>query len=106
MAIHKILCCCGSGLGSSLIVHMNTEEVGSSLIVHMNTEEVVKKLGHPEIEVDHSTISDIHEGAADLFVVGGDLADFVNNIPDDKKIVLKNILDKNELEEKLKAHLG
>ena len=85
MAIHKILCCCGSGLGSSLIVHMNTEEV-------------VKKLGHPEIEVDHSTISDIHEGAADLFVVGGDLADFVNNIPDDKKIVLKNILDKNELE--------
>ncbi len=65
MAIHKILCCCGSGLGSSLIVHMNTEEV-------------VKKLG----------------------------ADFVNNIPDDKKIVLKNILDKNELEEKLKAHLG
>ena len=78
MAIHKILCCCGSGLGSSLIVHMNTEEV----------------------------ISDIHEGAADLFVVGGDLADFVNNIPDDKKIILKNILDKNELEEKLKAHLG
>lgn len=93
MTIHKILCCCGSGLGSSLIVHMNTEEV-------------VKKLGHPEIEVDHSTISDIHEGAADLFVVGGDLADFVNNVPDDKKIVLKNILDKNELEEKLKAYLG
>ena len=61
MAIRKIMCACGSGLGSSLIVHMNTEEI-------------VKKLGHPEIEVDHTTVSDINPTAADLFVVGGDLA--------------------------------
>ncbi|NLH91921.1 MAG: PTS sugar transporter subunit IIB [Atopobium sp.] len=93
MAIKKILCACGSGLGSSMIVHMNTEEI-------------LKKIGHPEVEVDHSTISDINPEAADLFVVGGDLADFVSNVPDEKKIILKNILDKNELEEKLKAHLG
>jgi PTS system ascorbate-specific IIB component len=72
----------------------------------MNTEEILKKIGHPEVEVDHSTISDINPEAADLFVVGGDLADFVSNVPDEKKIILKNILDKNELEEKLKAHLG
>ena len=93
MAIKKILCACGSGLGSSMIVHMNTEEI-------------LKKIGHPEVQVEHSTISDIHPEAADLFVVGGDLADFVSNVPDEKKIILKNILDKNELEEKLKAHLG
>jgi PTS system ascorbate-specific IIB component len=93
MAIKKILCACGSGLGSSMIVHMNTEEI-------------LKKIGHPEVQVDHSTISDINPEAADLFVVGGDLADFVSNVPDEKKIILKNILDKNELEEKLKAHLG
>jgi PTS system ascorbate-specific IIB component len=93
MAINKILCACGSGLGSSLMVHMNTEEI-------------LKKLGRSDIEVDHSTISDINPEAADLFVVGGDLVDFVTNIPDEKKIVLKNILDKDELEAKLKEHLG
>ncbi|ERI05328.1 PTS sugar transporter subunit IIB [Atopobium sp. oral taxon 810] len=93
MAIRKIMCACGSGLGSSLIVHMNTEEV-------------VKKLGHSEIEVDHTTISDINPTAADLFVVGADLGDFIANIPEDRKVVLSNILDKAELEEKLKAKLG
>ena len=93
MAILKIMCACGSGLGSSLIVHMNTEEV-------------VKKLGHPEIEVDHTTISDINPTAADLFVVGADLGDFISNIPDEQKVVLTNILDKNELERKIAAHLS
>ena len=80
MAIRKIMCACGSGLGSSLIVHS-------------------------EIEVDHTTISDINPNAADLFVVGGDLKDFVSDIPDEKKIILNNILDKNELEEKLAERL-
>ena len=93
MAIRKIMCACGSGLGSSLIAHMNTEEV-------------VKKLGHPEIEVDHTTISDINPTAADLFVVGADLGDFISNIPDEQKVVLTNILDKNELEQKIAAHLS
>ncbi|WP_278591608.1 PTS sugar transporter subunit IIB [Olsenella uli] len=93
MAIRKIMCACGSGLGSSLIVHMNTEEV-------------VKKLGHPEIEVDHTTISDVNPTAADLFVVGADLGDFISNIPDEQKVVLTNILDKNELEQKIAAHLS
>ncbi len=93
MAIRKIMCACGHGLGSSLIVHMNIEEV-------------VKKLGHSEIEVDHTTISDINPTAADLFVVGADLGDFIAGIPEDRKVVLTNILDKTELEEKLKAKLG
>ena len=93
MAINKILCCCGSGLGSSLIVHMNTEDV-------------VKALGHPEIEVDHTTISDINPTAADLFVVAGDLRDFVINIPDEQKVILDNILDKDELQQKLAERLA
>lgn len=93
MSVHKILCCCGSGLGSSLIVHMNTEEV-------------VKELGHPEIEVDHTTISDINPTAADLFVVGNDLKDFITGVPDEQKVVLINILDKQELKEKIAAALG
>lgn len=92
MAIKKIMCACGSGLGSSLIVHMNTEEV-------------VKKLGFNDIEVDHTTISDINPMAADLFVVGNDLRDFVTNVPEEKKVVLTNILDKAELEAKLAEKL-
>ncbi len=91
MAIHKIMCCCGSGLGSSLIVRMNTEDV-------------LKKLGVNDIEVVHSSLSDCTPGAADLFIVGGDLADFVSELPE--KIVLQNILDKDELESKLKPELG
>ncbi len=88
MKVQKILCCCGSGLGSSLIVHMNTEEI-------------VKKLGYPDIQVDHTTISDITPTAADLFVIGNDLKDFISEIPDDRKVIIMNILDKAELEAKL-----
>lgn len=91
MAIHKIMCCCGSGLGSSLIVRMNVEDV-------------LKKLGVDDIEVVHSSLSDCSPDAADLFVLGGDLADFVAGYP--SVIVLTNILDKNELESKLKPVLG
>jgi PTS system ascorbate-specific IIB component len=93
MEVHKIFCCCGSGLGSSLIVRMNAEEV-------------VKGLGRPDIEVDHTTISDINPTAADLFIVGSDLKDFVGGVPDERKVVLDNILDKEELREKLANLLG
>ncbi len=91
--VSKIMCACGSGLGSSLIVHMNTEEA-------------LKELGIDGVEVVHSTISDIHPGAADLFVVGGDLGDFIEGVGDDQKIVLSNILDKDELKTKLGEHFG
>lgn len=89
--VSKIMCACGSGLGSSLIVHMNIEEA-------------LKALGVDGVEVVHSTISDIHPGAADLFVVGGDLGDFIEGVGDDQKIVLNNILDKDELKTKLAEH--
>lgn len=60
MAIQKILCCRGSGLGSSLMVEMNVQDV-------------LKDLGVDGIEVEHSTVSDVMPGAADLFIVGRDL---------------------------------
>jgi len=93
MSINKIMCCCGSGLGSSLIVRMNTEDE-------------LKKLGISGVEVVHSSLSDCMPGAADLFIVGGDLGDFVADVPDDQKIVLDNILDKDELEAKLRNKFG
>ena len=92
MAIRKIMCACGSGLGSSLMVEMNIQDV-------------LKKMGVEGVEVVHSTTSDVHPGAADLFVVGRDLADFIKDVDKDEIIVLQNIVDKGELEEKLRAKL-
>ena len=61
--VHSIMCCCGSGLGSSMLVRMNVEKA-------------LKKLGASGISVSHSSLSDAAEGAADLFVVGKDLANY------------------------------
>lgn len=82
MAIKKIMCCCGSGLGSSMLVRMNVEDV-------------LKSMGVKGVEVMHSSLSDASPDSADLFVVGGDLEAFVANYPN--KIMLLNILDKAEL---------
>ncbi|MDY2787942.1 MAG: PTS sugar transporter subunit IIB [Atopobium sp.] len=89
MKVSKIMCACGSGLGSSLLVEMNIQDV-------------LKKMGIEGISVSHSTTSDVKPGAADLFVVGRDLADFIKDVPAEQIVVLQNIIDKNELEEKLR----
>lgn len=91
MAIKKIMCCCGSGLGSSLLVRMNVEKA-------------LKKLGYDGIEVMHSSLSDATADAADLFVVGGDLEAFTANFP--KVVLLSNIMSMPELEEKLSKALA
>ena len=88
--VHSIMCGCGSGLGSSMLVRMNVEKA-------------LKKLGASGISVSHSSLSDAAEGAADLFVVGKDLANFVKELP--RVIILDNIMDKAELETKLKAEI-
>ncbi len=87
MEIKSIMCCCGSGLGSSMLVRMNVEKA-------------LKTLGVSGIDVSHSSVSDATPNAADLFVVGGDLEAFVSSLP--RKIILENIMDMNELETKLK----
>ncbi|MFV0393858.1 MAG: PTS sugar transporter subunit IIB [Coprobacillaceae bacterium] len=89
MEIKSIMCCCGSGLGSSMLVRMNVEKV-------------LKKMEVPGIDVTHSSVSDATETAADLFVVGGDLSTFVTNLP--RVIILDNIMDIDELETKLKEY--
>lgn len=93
MQVKKIMCACGSGLGSSLMVEMNIQDV-------------LKKMGVEGVEVVHSTTSDVHPGAADLFVVGRDLADFIKDVPKEDVVVLQNIVDKNELEQKLREKMG
>ena len=91
MEIKRIMCCCGSGLGSSMLVRMNVEKA-------------LKNLGYTGIDVTHSSVSDATETAADLFVVGKDLENFVSSLP--RVIILDNIMDKAELETKLKDTLG
>jgi len=86
MNVKKIMCCCGSGLGSSLMVRINVEKT-------------VKKLGIGGVEVLHSSLSDVSPGSADLFVVGADLANFTKAFPN--VILLENIMSLPELEEKL-----
>ena len=93
MAIQKILCCCGSGLGSSLMVEMQIQDV-------------LNELGIRGVEVEHSTASAVTPGAADLFIVARDLEDFIADIPDSEKIILSNILDKDEMKEKLTEKFG
>lgn len=88
MAVKKILTACGSG-------------IGSSLLMRMNVEKVLKDLGRDDVEVTNSTTSDVQPGAADVFVVGDDLKEFVEKVP--HAITLHNIVDKNELKEKLSA---
>jgi PTS system ascorbate-specific IIB component len=86
MAIKTIMCCCGSGLGSSLLIRMNVEKA-------------LKKMGKTGIEVIHTSLSDANAKSADLFVVGGDLENFTHSFP--RVILLSNLMSMAELEGKL-----
>ena len=79
--IKSIMCCCGSGLGSSMLVRMNVEKT-------------LQKIGVSGVSVTHSSLSD-------LFVVGKDLENFVKQLP--RVVILDNIMDKTELENKLRT---
>lgn len=86
MAVKKIMCTCGQGLGSSFLVEMNVEKI-------------LKKLGLDHIEVTHGATSEVYDGVADLFVVGNDITDSVSRFGD--VISLTNIVSLAETEEKL-----
>lgn len=88
MAVKKAMAACGSG-------------IGSSLIIRMNVEKVLKEMGRGDIEVFHSTTSDAQPGAADMFVVGKDLENFVSGL--DNVVTLDNIVSKDEIGRKIRA---
>lgn len=89
MAVKKIMCTCGQGLGSSFLVEMNVQKT-------------LKKLGLDHIEVTHGATSEVYAGVADLFVVGADITDSVERYGD--VISLTNIVSPTETEEKLTAY--
>ncbi len=85
--IKKILCFCGSGLGTSFLMEMNAKKALNSL-------------GIADVEVDHTTIDDIVPGAADLFICGADL--LPNAERAGKAIGLNNMVSIEEMTSKLK----
>lgn len=87
----KILVVCGHGLGSSFMVEMNVQEVLKTLNVESN------------IDVEHSDIMTASPEMADLFICGRDLEENAARLGD--VLILDNILDKQELEDKLTAKL-
>lgn len=85
--IKKVLCFCGSGLGTSFMMEMNAKKA-------------LKSLGITDVEVDHTTIDDIVPGAADLFICGADL--LPNAEKAGKAIGLNNMVSMDEMTQKLK----
>ena len=85
--IKKVLCFCGSGLGTSFMMEMNAKKA-------------LKSLGITDVEVDHTTIDDIVPGAADLFICGADL--LPNAEKAGKAIGLNNMVSMEEMTQKLK----
>lgn len=87
--IKKIMCFCGSGLGTSFVMEMNIKKA-------------LKALNITGVEVFHSTIDDVMEGAADLYVCSADL---VKNAEKGggQVIGLNNMVSMKEITEKLKV---
>lgn len=77
--------------------------LGSSLLIEMNVRSVMDKLNIDYEEVSHTNLSSFSPAGVDLIVVGADIASSID-FPEDKKIVLTNLLSSSELEEKLKKY--
>ena len=84
--ISSIMCCCGSGLGSSMMVQMNIEKA-------------LKKMGISGVTAGHTSLSEISPKSADLFVVGKDIYPQLKDCP--RVICLQKIMSMKELTEKL-----
>ncbi|WP_368487190.1 PTS sugar transporter subunit IIC [Spiroplasma sp. DGKH1] len=88
-AKNKLIAVCGQGLGSSLLIEMNIKSV-------------VDELKIKNIEVSHTNVNsfDANDNKILAVVCGNDLKD---SIKFTNKLVLDNLLDKNELKGKLQA---
>ncbi|MGN1399061.1 MAG: PTS sugar transporter subunit IIB [Erysipelotrichaceae bacterium] len=84
--INSIMCCCGSGLGSSMMVQMNIEKA-------------LKNMGITGVTAHHTSLSEISPKSADLFVVGKDIYPQLSSYP--RVICLQKIMSMKELTEKL-----
>ncbi|MDG3141804.1 PTS sugar transporter subunit IIB [Streptococcus suis] len=79
---------CGSGLGSSFMVQMNIESI-------------LNELGVNGVEVEHYDLGGADPSAADIWIVGRDLADSAGHLGDVR--VLTSIIDMDELRDVVSA---
>lgn len=83
----KFLAVCQSGLGSSFMVQMNIQQI-------LKDEGVEE-----DIQVDHSDVGSTTADSADYFFVESTLAATLGNLPQDKLILLKSLIDKDEIKQ-------
>ena len=88
--IQNIMCCCGNG-------------VGTSLIMQMTIEEALEYLGMDDIEVSFGSLSDISADRADLFIVSQELLESLGDLP---AVGLEDLMDSEMAAELLKPLLG
>ncbi|MDK2819640.1 MAG: PTS sugar transporter subunit IIB [Mycoplasmataceae bacterium] len=90
----KICTVCGQGLGSSLIIEMNVNKAIMEL-----------GLNSSDFDVSHQNLNSYSKNDDyDLIICGEDLSDMIDE-GNGKKIILTNLMDKNELKDKLAKEL-
>lgn len=88
--IQKIMCCCGNG-------------VGTSLLMQMTIEEALDILELTDIEVLFGSLSDVSLDKADVFVVSEEVLPTLGDLP---AIGLEDLMDSDMAAEQLKLILG
>lgn len=87
--IQKIMCCCGNG-------------VGTSLVMQMTVEEALENMGMTGVEVLFGPLAEISEESADLFVVSEEILDTLEGLP---AIGLEDLMDADLAQEQLEKFL-
>ncbi|GAL60186.1 ascorbate-specific phosphotransferase system enzyme IIB component [Pseudescherichia vulneris NBRC 102420] len=85
----KMMAVCGSGLGSSFMMEMNIKKVLKNLNV--------------VADVEHSDLGSVTPDVADVFVMAKDIA-YSANLPENKIIIINNIIDLKEIEQKIREY--
>ena len=83
----KITAVCGNGLGSSLLIAMNIK----SIVKDLTSKDI-------DFEVNNIDLASISSSNSNLYVMGADIA---NSCTVDNKLILNNLINKNELKDKL-----
>ena len=91
MAIKTIVCCCGMG-------------IGTSLLAKMNIEKALGNIGVKGVSVDHCTLTEAKGMKFDLYVVSKDLEEQVKSLPN--VVIIDNLMNIKEAETKLKKAFG
>lgn len=88
----KIMAVCGHG-------------IGSSFMMEMNIKKVLAKLG-VEAEVEHTDLASVSPDDADIFVMGKDIASSATSLPQDRIVIVTNIVSASEFENKLSEYFN